>query len=89
MAVGAKARHILLQFLSEATVLSMAGGLLGVALGLLATWLIGSLAEWPTELSPTAIVAAFVVSGAVGVFFGYYPAYKASRLDPIEALRWE
>ncbi len=89
MAVGAKARHILLQFLSEATVLSMAGGLLGVALGLLATWLIGSLAEWPTVLSPTAIVAAFVVSGAVGIFFGYYPAYKASRLDPIEALRWE
>ena len=89
MAVGAKARHILLQFLSEAAVLSMTGGLIGVALGLLVTDLIGRLAQWPTVLSPTSIAAAFLFSGAVGVFFGYYPAYKASRLDPIEALRWE
>ncbi len=89
MAVGAKARHILLQFLSEAAVLSMTGGLIGVALGLLVTYLIGRLAQWPTVLSPASIAAAFLFSGAVGVFFGYYPAYKASRLDPIEALRWE
>jgi putative ABC transport system permease protein len=89
MAVGAKARHVLMQFLAEAAVLSMAGGLIGVGLGLLTTYLIATLAEWPTVVSPAAVGAAFLVSGAVGVFFGYYPAYKASRLDPIEALRWE
>jgi putative ABC transport system permease protein len=89
MAVGAKARHILLQFLSEATVLSMTGGLAGVGLGLLATSLIDRLAGWPVELSPEAVLAAFLVSAAVGVFFGWYPARRASRLDPIEALRWE
>ena len=89
MAVGAKARHILLQFLTEATVLSMTGGLIGVALGLLATHLIGRLAQWPTVLEPTSVAASFLVSGAVGVFFGFYPARKASQLDPIEALRWE
>jgi putative ABC transport system permease protein len=89
MAVGAKARHILLQFLTEATVLSMTGGLIGVALGLLTTHLIGRLAQWPTVLEPTSVAASFLFSGAVGVFFGFYPARKASRLDPIEALRWE
>jgi putative ABC transport system permease protein len=89
MAVGAKARHILLQFLAEATVLSMTGGLIGIATGLVATYLIGELAEWPTVLEPTSVAASFLFSGAVGIFFGYYPAYKASRLDPIDALRWE
>ena len=89
MAVGAKARHILLQFLAEAAVLSMTGGLIGIATGLATTYLIGKLAEWPTVLEPASVAAAFLFSGAVGVFFGYYPAYKASRLDPIEALRWE
>jgi putative ABC transport system permease protein len=89
MAVGAKARHILLQFLTEAAVLSMTGGLIGIATGLVATYLIGRFAEWPTVLEPTAVAASFLFSGAVGIFFGYYPAYKASRLDPIEALRWE
>jgi len=89
MAIGAKSRHILLQFLTEATVLSLTGGMIGVTLGLLTTWLIGRLAEWPTVLSPGSIALAFLVSGAVGVFFGWYPARKASRLDPIEALHWE
>ncbi len=89
MAIGAKARHILLQFLSEATVLSLIGGGIGVALGLAVTWLIGRLAQWPTALSPGSIALAFLVSGTVGVFFGWYPARKAARLDPIEALRWE
>jgi len=89
MAVGAKARHILMQFLAEAAVLSMTGGIIGIALGLLVTYLIGTIAEWPTERSPASIAAAFLFSGAVGVFFGYYPARKASRMDPIEALRWE
>jgi ABC-type antimicrobial peptide transport system permease subunit len=89
MALGAKARHILMQFLCEAAVLSMAGGLAGVVLGLLVTYLIATLVQWPTVLSPTIIAVAFLVSGAVGVFFGYYPAWKAARMDPIEALRWE
>jgi len=89
MAVGAKARHILLQFLTEAAVLSMTGGLIGIGIGLLTTYLIGRLAQWPTVLEPASVAASFLFSGAVGIFFGYYPAYKASRLDPIEALRWE
>jgi len=89
MAVGAKTRHILLQFLAEATVLSMTGGLIGIAIGLAATYLIAKLAEWPTVLEPTSVAASFLFSGAVGIFFGYYPAYKASRLNPIDALRWE
>ena len=89
MAVGAKSRHILLQFLVEATTLSMVGGLAGVLLGVTAAMLISSLAGWPTLLSPPAILGAFLFSGAVGVFFGFYPARKASRLDPITALRYE
>jgi putative ABC transport system permease protein len=89
MAIGAKARHILLQFLTEATVLSLTGGLMGIGLGILVTYLIGRIAQWPTVLSTEAIAAAFLVSASVGVFFGFYPARKAARLDPIEALRWE
>jgi len=89
MAVGAKTRHILLQFLVEAMTLSMAGGLLGIALGVGSAQVVASLANWPTLLSPTAIAGSFLFSGFVGVIFGYYPAYKASRLDPIEALRYE
>ena len=89
MAVGAKARHILFQFLVESTVLSLTGGLIGIALGIGSAWLIASLANWPSLLSPTAMVGSFLFSGAVGMIFGYYPAYKASRLDPIDALRYE
>lgn len=89
MAVGAKARHILLQFLVEAMTLSMVGGLLGIALGVGSAQLVASLANWPSLLSPTAIAGSFLFSGFVGIIFGYYPAYKASRLDPIEALRYE
>jgi len=89
MAVGAKARHILLQFLVESMTLSMVGGLLGIVLGVGSAQLIAALASWPTLLSPSAIAGSFLFSGLVGVIFGYYPAYKASRLDPIEALRYE
>ena len=89
MAVGAKSRHILLQFLVEAVTLSAVGGLLGIALGIGAAALIGSLAGWPILLAPDAIVGALLFAAAVGVFFGFYPARKAARLDPIVALRWE
>ncbi len=89
MAVGAKAHHILLQFLVEATTLSVAGGLFGAALGIGAAKAISFFAEWPTVLSPSAIAGSILFSGAVGVFFGFYPARKASQLDPILALRYE
>jgi putative ABC transport system permease protein len=89
MAVGAKSRHILLQFLVEATTLSMAGGLLGALLGIGAARMVSYLANWPTLLSAPAILGSFLFSGAVGIFFGFYPAHKASRLDPITALRYE
>jgi putative ABC transport system permease protein len=89
MAVGAKSRHILLQFLVEAIVLSMMGGLAGVAVGIAGARATSSIAGWPTLLSPTAVAGSFLFSGAVGVFFGFYPARKASRLDPITALRYE
>ena len=89
MAVGAKSRHILLQFLVEAVALAAVGGVLGIALGIGAAALIGSLAGWPVLLAPDAIVGALLFAAVVGVFFGFYPARKASRLDPIVALRWE
>jgi ABC-type antimicrobial peptide transport system permease subunit len=89
MAVGAKARHILLQFLVEAITLSMVGGLAGALLGIAGAQLISYFAAWPTLLSPAAVAGSFLFSGAVGVFFGFYPARKASRLDPITALRYE
>jgi putative ABC transport system permease protein len=89
MAVGAKGRHILLQFLVEATALSMVGGALGAVIGIAAATLVSRFAAWPTLVSPPAVVGAILFSGAVGIFFGFYPARKASRLDPIQALRYE
>jgi ABC-type antimicrobial peptide transport system permease subunit len=89
MAVGARARDILRQFLVEAIVLCVLGGALGIAIGRGSSLLIRTFLHWPTELSVGAILAAVVVSVSVGVIFGYYPAWKASRLDPIEALRYE
>ncbi len=89
MAVGARTRHILIQFLVEAMVVSAIGGAMGVLLGIVATSLIARLAAWPTLLSPPAIAIAFTFSAGVGVLFGFYPARRASRLDPITALRSE
>ena len=89
MAVGAKRWHILLQFLVEAVILSTIGGIIGVAAGVVGARLATTLAGWPTIISPQAVVVAFLFSFLVGVFFGLYPANKASRLNPIEALRYE
>jgi ABC-type antimicrobial peptide transport system permease subunit len=89
MAVGARARDILMQFLIEAVLLCLLGGGLGILLGCLTSWFVSVRLRWPTELSMPAIIAAVVVSATVGVVFGFYPAWKASRLDPIEALRYE
>ncbi|HXJ33043.1 MAG TPA: ABC transporter permease [Candidatus Eisenbacteria bacterium] len=89
MAVGAKTWHILVQFLVEAIVVSTFGGAAGVLAGLGGTSLVARLAEWPTLLSGPAIAIAFSFSAAVGIVFGFYPAHRASRLDPITALRAE
>ena len=89
MAVGARAQNILQQFLVEAIVLCLAGGVVGIILGRAASLAITVLLHWPTIASLPAIVAAVAVSATVGMVFGYYPAWKASRLDPIEALRYE
>ena len=89
MAVGARSRDILKQFLIESIVLCLAGGVLGILLGHGTALLIESQLNWPIESSPGAVVAAVAVSVFVGVVFGFYPAWKASKLDPIEALRYE
>jgi len=89
MAVGARSRDILRQFLTEATLLCLIGGLLGLALGRGAALMVEKFLKWPIESSIEAIVASIVVSAFVGIVFGFYPAWKASRLDPIEALRYE
>jgi putative ABC transport system permease protein len=89
MAIGAHRRDILRQFLIEAVTLTALGGLIGIGLGTGAAKLLTALAEWPTLISPDAVFIALVSSALVGIFFGFYPARKASRLDPIEALRYE
>jgi ABC-type antimicrobial peptide transport system permease subunit len=89
MAVGARPQDILRQFLVEAVVLCLMGGFMGIAIGRGAAELLHYLLNWPIEVSVLAIVAAITVSASVGIIFGYYPAWKASRLDPIEALRYE
>src|SRR5947209_12030417 len=89
MAVGARARDILRQFLVEAVVLCLLGGALGILCGWGGSWLVRTVLGWPTETSWPAVAASVIVSATVGVVFGYYPAWKASRLDPIEALRYE
>ncbi|HSV14674.1 MAG TPA: ABC transporter permease [Tepidisphaeraceae bacterium] len=89
MAVGARARDILRQFLIESIILCLAGGAVGILIGRGASLLLKVLLHLPTQMSVPAIVASVIVSATVGIVFGYYPAWKASRLDPIEALRYE
>ena len=89
MALGASSRNILTQFMVEAIVLSLFGGAMGIAVGRGGSTLVHLLLQWPTESSLLAITVAVGVSATVGVIFGFYPAWKASRLDPITALRYE
>ena len=89
MAVGARRKDIMLQFLVEAVVMAATGGCIGILLGIGSSEILNHWAQWPTHISPTIIAIAFFFSGAVGVFFGFYPARKAANLDPIDALRYE
>jgi putative ABC transport system permease protein len=89
LAVGARSRDVLRQFLLEAVLLSLIGGLIGIALGIVGTQTIANVFEWPTRVSRTALGMAVTFAAAIGIFFGYYPARRAARLDPIDALRYE
>jgi putative ABC transport system permease protein len=89
MAVGARSRDIMLQFLVEAVVMAATGGCIGILLGIGSSEVLQQWANWPTLINPGIVAIAFLFSGAVGVFFGFYPAKKASTLDPIDALRYE
>jgi putative ABC transport system permease protein len=89
MAVGARGRDILRQFLIEAISLSSAGGVIGIVAGIVGAKILAAVKQWPAVISPSSIMLSFLVSAAVGVFFGFYPARKAAQLDPIDALRYE
>lgn len=89
MAIGARRLQVLLQFLVESVLLSVTGGAAGIVVGVAVSFLISSIAHWPTQVSLPAILGGFVFSAAVGIFFGYYPARKASKLNPIDALHYE
>ena len=89
MAVGAHGRDILTQFLIEAVSLSSIGGIIGIIVGVVGSKTISAIEQWPSLISPSSIIVAFLFSAAVGIFFGFYPARKAAALDPIEALRYE
>jgi len=89
LSVGAREKDILMQFLVEAVVLSLTGGIMGIIAGIIGSRIISSLGEWPTVVSIGSIGLAFAFSAAIGIFFGFYPARKASKLNPIEALRYE
>jgi putative ABC transport system permease protein len=88
-AIGARRRDVMMQFLMEAVMLSLAGGAIGVLLGFVSSDALTRLLDWPTSVSASAVALAFGIAAAIGVFFGFYPARRASRLDPIDALRYE
>ncbi len=89
LAVGARRRDVLLQFLVEAMVMSLIGGVIGVGIGIITARTLTAVLDWPTELSMLTLVSAFAIAAVVGIVFGYYPARRASRLDPIDSLRFE
>lgn len=89
MSIGARGLDILSQFLIEAVIISVTGGIIGIMLGCLASWLVNLIAHWPVSVQAYSVVLSFVVCTVTGVFFGWYPAKKASDLDPIEAIRYE
>jgi putative ABC transport system permease protein len=89
LALGARGSDVLTQFLVESVVISVAGGLLGVAMGFVGSFIIGRVTGWSTVISPATVALALGFAGAVGVFFGYYPARRAAALEPIQALRYE
>jgi putative ABC transport system permease protein len=89
MAIGATPSDVLIQFLIEAVVLALVGGIIGITLGIAGAFALAHIAAWPVVIEPAVVGLAFMVAAGVGIFFGYYPALKASRLDPIDALRYE
>ena len=89
MSIGATGRDIMTQFLIEAVIISVTGGILGILLGAFATWMIKFIAHWPVQIDAGAVILSFVVCTVIGIIFGFYPAAKASNLDPIEAIRYE
>jgi putative ABC transport system permease protein len=89
LAIGARSRDVLLQFLVEAVVLSLFGGIIGIAIGFGISQTITLTLAWPTQMSSDAVLLAFGFAAFIGIFFGFYPATKAAQLDPIDALRFE
>jgi len=89
MAIGAKGRHVLMQFLFEAITLAITGGVIGIGLGVGGAEFFRQVMKWPVEVTADSVLLSFAVAAVVGIFFGFYPARKASRLDPIDALRYE
>lgn len=89
MSIGARGIDIMMQFLIEAVIISVTGGILGILLGAFATWLVSAVAHWPVLIEPGSVILSFVVCTVIGIVFGFYPAAKASKLDPIEAIRYE
>jgi putative ABC transport system permease protein len=89
MAIGAKRNDILMQFLTEAVLLTILGGVLGIAIGAGGAMIVSKILTWPTLISFWSVAVAFIFSAAVGIFFGFYPARKAASMNPIEALRYE